>query len=91
MPALAVLGMRAADLLPQHLTVPLRGSGVPEFGTVAELHAQVPSARPLHLAAGGGTQPVFGWLAGTAQPLCLVAPEADWQRALRAVLDPEQG
>ncbi|CAL9633641.1 hypothetical protein [Streptomyces sp. enrichment culture] len=91
MPALAVLGMRAAELLPQHLTVLLSGGGGPEFGTVAELHAQAPSARPVHLADGGGTQPVFGWLAGTSQPLCLVAPEADWQRALRAVLDPEQG
>ncbi|GHH26889.1 L-tyrosine/L-tryptophan isonitrile synthase family protein [Streptomyces rubradiris] len=91
LPALAVLGMRAPELLPQHLAVLLPGSGGPEFGTVAELHARLPAARPVHLAAGGGTQPVFGWLAGTAQPLCLVAPEADWQRDLGAVLDPERG
>ncbi|CAL9320355.1 L-tyrosine/L-tryptophan isonitrile synthase family protein [Streptomyces sp. SudanB182_2057] len=91
MPALAVLGMRAPELLPQHLAVLLPGSGGPEFGTVAELHARVPSARPLHLADGAGTQPVFGWLASTSQPLCLVAPEADWQRDLGAVLDPGRG
>ena len=91
MPALAILGMRAPNLLPQHLAIHLSGNGHLELGTVAELHAHAPSALPVHLADGKDPLPLFGWLAGTRQPLAFVASDTDWQRSLGAALDPEQG
>ncbi|MEU4846178.1 hypothetical protein [Streptomyces gilvosporeus] len=91
MPALAILGMRAPGLLPQHLAAHLADGGRTEVGTMAELHAQLPSALPVHLSEEAAAHPVFGWLAGTGQPLCMVSPDTDWQRSLALALDPEQG
>ncbi len=91
MPALAILGMRAPGLLPQHLAAHLADGGRTEVGTMAELHSQLPSALPVHLTDEAAAHPVFDWLAGTGQPLCLVSPDTDWQRSLALALDPEQG
>ncbi len=84
-PAVATLGIGAGNQLAQHVVPVVEREGL-RFATVAELAAE-PLAAVLVAPRPAGPPFAFDWLAGTPQPLALVAAGLDPAPALAGALE----
>lgn len=84
-PAVATLGIAAGNQLAQHVVPVVEREGL-RFTTIAEVAAE-PLAAVLVAPQPAGPPFAFDWLAGTPQPLALVAAGLDPVQALAGALE----